>query len=158
MLKLSTTALFSSAFFAENQLDTRPSAFLDTKQLTTTFLSTCAGILDTVAPLKRMRPILKSEPWLNETTRAARRECRRAERRWKKDKLHVSFEILKESWKKYQRTVKAEKTVYFSDIISQNLNKPRALFKTVDSILNAPQSTCLGASSQVCENFLLFYL
>ena len=96
----STTAQFSSVFFAENQLDTRPSALLDTEQLTSTFLSTCASTLDTVAPLKIMHPRPKSEPWLNDTTRAARRECRRAECRWKKDKLHV-FMCLKESWRKY---------------------------------------------------------
>ena len=51
MLKPSTSAQFSSAFFAENQLDTRPSALLDTEQLISTFLSTCASTLDTVAPL-----------------------------------------------------------------------------------------------------------
>ncbi len=88
-LKPSTAAQFSSAFFAKNQFNTRPSAFLDTEQLTSTFLSICADTLDIVAPLKIMRPRPKSEPWLNNTTRAARRECRRAERRWKKDKTRV---------------------------------------------------------------------
>lgn len=34
---------------------------------------------------------------LNGTTRAVRHECRRAECQWKKDRLQVSFDILKDS-------------------------------------------------------------
>lgn len=63
--------------------------------LTSSFLSTCAGSLDTVAPLKVRCPRPKTEPWLKDTTRAARRVCRRAGRRWKKDKLHICQQILK---------------------------------------------------------------
>ena len=40
---------------------------------------------------------------------------------------------------------------YFSDIISSNLNKPRVLFKTIDALLNSPLSTCIEASTEVCE-------
>lgn len=55
--------------------------------------------LDIVAPFKIMHPkILKTEPWLNDITQAVRCECRRAERQWKKDKLQVSLDILKETW------------------------------------------------------------
>lgn len=63
--------------------------------LTSSFLSTCAGSLDTVVPLKVRCPRPKTEPWLKDTTRAARRVCRRAGRRWKKDKLHICQQILK---------------------------------------------------------------
>lgn len=79
-LKRSTAAQFSSVFVNLAQSDTRSSAYLDTENLTSSFLSTCAGILDTVAPCKVMCPRPKSEPWLNDTTHAARQECRRAER------------------------------------------------------------------------------
>lgn len=57
------------------------------------FVSTCQNILDTVAPLKVRQPKSKSESWLNDSTRAARRQCRTAEWKWKKDKLHVSYDI-----------------------------------------------------------------
>lgn len=73
----------------------------------------------------------RSEPWFNDVTRAARRECRRAEHKWKKDKLHVSCDLMRDSWRRYQKFVKEEKTKHFSDIIS---SQPRVLFKTVDSI------------------------
>lgn len=158
VLKPSTAAQFSSAFINVAQPDTWSSIHLDTEQVTSSFLSTCASILDFVAPLKAMRPKSKSDPWLNDIIRAARHECRRAERRWRKDKLHVSYEILKQSWRKYQRTVKTKKTWHFSDIIFQNFNKPCVLFKTIDLLLNCPQSTCLQASSEVCENFLCYFI
>ncbi len=87
------------------ETDSDFSACFYTKELNSKFLSTCLNILDTVAPLKARRPQPKSEPWLNDSTRAARQERRRAERKWKKDKLHVSYEILKVSWSKYKETV-----------------------------------------------------
>ena len=140
------------------QSDTMSSDSLDTEQLTSAFLSTCTGALDIVAPLKLMRPRAKSEPWLNDVTRAAMRECRQAERRWKKDKLHVAHDILKESWRKYQSIVKAEKISYLSDIISSNLNKPCVLFKTIDAMFNSPLSTCIEASTEVCQKCLCYFI
>ncbi len=105
-----------------------------------------------------MRPKPKSEPWLNDVTPAARRERRRTEHKWKKDKLHVSYDLMRDSWKRYQKIVKEEKTKHFSDIISSHFNKPRIIFKTIDSILNVTQSTCLEASSEVCEKFLAYFV
>lgn len=84
-----------------------------------------------------------------------RHECRRAERKWKKDKLQVSFQMLKESWHSYQRTVEAAKTKYFSDIIASNCHNPHVLFENVNSVLNAPQSPCLENSTEVCESFCM---
>lgn len=81
-----------------------------------------------------------------------RAQCRRAERKWKKDRLHVSFQMLRDCWRHYQTNVKDLK------IILSNCNKPRVLFKTIDSVLNAPQTVCIDASPAVCENFLHFFL
>lgn len=66
------------------------------------FHSTCQTVLDIVAPLKSRQAKTKSEPWLNDMTHAARRECRRAERKWKKDKLQVSLQMLTDCWLHYQ--------------------------------------------------------
>ncbi len=80
ILKPFTPAQFSSAF-NNSALSDMNSVCLSTEQLTLLFLSTCTGILDSIAPLKAVSPKPQSEPWLK-TTRAARRECRRAEHRW----------------------------------------------------------------------------
>ncbi len=111
-----------------------------------------------MAPIKTVQPKAKSEPWFNEETRAARRECRKAERKWKKDELHVSFLFLKDCWQGYQNTVKESKRKYLSNLIDSNRFNPRVLFKTIDNVLNAPQPVSLEASPEMCNSFLHFFI
>lgn len=84
----------------------------NTDELSAWFHDTCQTVLNTVAPLKARQPKTKSEPWLNDETREVRRDCRRAERKWKKDNLQVSFQILKDCWELYQSTLKEAKWKY----------------------------------------------
>ncbi|KAL6459500.1 hypothetical protein MHYP_G00329720 [Metynnis hypsauchen] len=151
-----TAGLFSAAF---DQLCPPPdSASVDTEKLSSWFYSSCRNILDSVAPLRSIQPKVKPEPWFNDRARAAKRECRKAERRWKKDKLQVSFQILKDSWRSYQNTIKETKREHLSNIIMENRHNPRVLFKTIDSVLKAPQPICLEASPEMCNNFLHFFI
>lgn len=46
---------------------------------------------------------------------------------------------------------------YFSDLISNNVCKPRVLFKTISSVFNPNPSTSLEMTSATCEKFLLFF-
>lgn len=87
-------------------------------------------------PLLIKRPNVFSEPWINDPIRALRRSCRRAERRWKKDKLHVSFRIPWDCLLEYQKVVKAAKTAYISHLVSNNIAKPKVLFNVLDSLVN----------------------
>ncbi|XP_039904293.1 uncharacterized protein LOC120744180 [Simochromis diagramma] len=50
-----------------------------------TFFSTCSSIFNTVAPVKMKHPRSFSRCWLNDSTHALRRVCRRDEKRWKKE-------------------------------------------------------------------------
>lgn len=97
------------------------------------FNSTCSSILDTVAPPKTKRTKSLRQPWLNETTCALRRKCSHAERKWKKDKLEVSVEILYNCLSKYRKTVKTAKSAFLSGLIWTNFHKPRALFNIFNS-------------------------
>uniref|UniRef100_A0A669CPU2 Reverse transcriptase domain-containing protein n=1 Tax=Oreochromis niloticus TaxID=8128 RepID=A0A669CPU2_ORENI len=152
----STAAQFATAF---NQLSMPANRTpLDTENLSSWFQYSCLTILDSVAPLKTRKPKAKTDPWFNDVTRAVRRECRRAERRWKRDKLQVSLQILKDCWRLYQDTVKEAKRKYFSKIISSNSHNPRVLFKSIDSVLNAPQSGCLEASHKLSNDFMCFFI
>lgn len=130
----------------------------DTDELSSWFYNTCQTVLDSVAPLKTRQPKTKSEPWLNDETRAVRRECRKAERKWKKDNLQVSFQILRDSWRLYQSTVMDTKRKYFANIIVSSCHKPRVLFKSLETLLNAPQAPCFDASFEMCERFLNFFI
>ena len=79
-----------------------------------------------------------ASPWLNETTRAKRRVSRQAERRWKKDRLQVSLEMLRESQKAYHRAVKTERDNYFATLIANNTHNTRVLFRTINSVVHPP--------------------
>ncbi|CAJ1061240.1 RNA-directed DNA polymerase from mobile element jockey [Xyrichtys novacula] len=157
MFNSSSPALFSSTYVGLCEDDSAAPVCLDTEELVLRFHSTCLQTLDTIAPLKTRRTKPTPEPWLNDVTRAARRECRRAERRWKKDSLQVYLGILKDSLRNYQRIVKAEKNKYFSELIAFNCNNPRALFKTINTVLEAPKSLGFDASTEICEKFLHFF-
>lgn len=110
----STAVQFSAAF--KHAAETHSgSPWFNTEELTSLFHSTCQNILDTVAPYKILPSKPQSELWLNDTTRAVRRECRRVEHKRKKDKLQVSFDILMDSWWRYQKIVN-----YFKQLV-QNL-------------------------------------
>ena len=126
MINTSTAGQFSAVFNHKNCVTHEPMSNT-TEELCLWFHCTCKAAMDTVAPFKTRQPKTKSEPWLNATTRGARRECRRAERRWNKDKLQVSFQMLRQCWRLYQTTVKEAKRKHFSDIICLNCHKPRVL-------------------------------
>ncbi len=76
--------------------------------------------LNVTAPLKPYKPKSKSEPWLNSEIRLLRQACRKAEHKWKKDNLHISFQLFKESLLVYQSAVKSAKATYFSNLIMEN--------------------------------------
>ncbi len=79
------------------------------EELLSRFNSTCSNVLNAVAPFRTLQSKTRSEPWIDDSIRSLRQCCRRAERKWKKDRLHVSFEILKDTLIKYQKAVKKAK-------------------------------------------------
>ncbi|KAL7866039.1 hypothetical protein SRHO_G00112860 [Serrasalmus rhombeus] len=87
-----TAAQFSTAF---NLLRDNPDSIpVDTEELSSRFHSSCQTILDSVAPLKSRQLRVKPEPWFRvDRALAAKRECRRAERKWKKDKLQIRLSL-----------------------------------------------------------------
>jgi len=131
---------------------------LSAEEHLTLFNSTCINILDDIAPLKQKTVKPKSEPWLNDNIRTLRQTCRRAERRWKKDKLQVSYEILRDSLCTFQKAVKAARTNCFSEVISKNCHRPKILFHTINSVVNPSSDVLPKPSLTICNNFLHFFV
>lgn len=97
---------------------------LSAEELLSSFNSACTGILDTIAPLKVRRTKSKSEPWLNDSTRALQQVCRREERKWKNNKLQVSYDIFRGSLSKYQIIVKRVRANFFLILLKgKKINK-----------------------------------
>lgn len=90
-------------------------------------ICSCSDILDYVAPIKYRHPKLKSHPWLGDSTRFPRHACQKAERRWIKDHLSVSFKIFKNRLANLQTAAKKARAKYFSEIISKHSHRPKFL-------------------------------
>lgn len=97
-------------------------------------------------------PKTRQQPWLNQSTCVIRRDWRRAERQWKKDKLQVSYEIVKDCMLNYQREVKAAKAQYFSNLINRYSHNPN-VFSTINSVLNPLTHIYPEPTKEACDNF-----
>lgn len=93
---------------------------LSTEELVSLFNSTFSDTLDSVAPVRtKIRKPLASL-WLNNSNiRKIKRECGGAEQWWKRDKLQISFQILKDLLDKCQLAVKNARAQYFSNLIDK---------------------------------------
>lgn len=145
-----TASKFNDAYLASPFVCSPP---LSALRNSSNFKSTCSDILNSVGPLKARKPKTKTQPWLNTVTRSFRQGCRKAERKWKKDRLQVSYEIPRNCLRAYQQAVKAARASYFADIISRHSHSPKVLFETINSVLN-PTPT---ASTSVTPDVFLSY-
>ncbi len=152
-----TASQFSSVF-KDSLLYNLDDCDLSVEEFTVLFDCICTEILDSVAPLRKKHPKVVSEPWLNDTTRSLRRACRVAERKWKKDKLKISFIMMQDALYKYQRAVKSAKTNFFSDVVASNRQRPQVLFSVFNSLVNPRDSDCIVPSLILCENFLKYFV
>ncbi len=110
---------------------------LDADEHLSNFKSTSASILNSILPLKLRNH--KSEPvfWYNETINVlSDKLVDEPERKWKMDKLQVSYEIMRSSLTTSQRADKAAKCNTY--LIAKKLHKSHVRFSTIDSALNPP--------------------
>uniref|UniRef100_A0A3B3D471 Reverse transcriptase domain-containing protein n=1 Tax=Oryzias melastigma TaxID=30732 RepID=A0A3B3D471_ORYME len=83
-----------------------------------------------------------------------KRQCRAAERLWRKHKLEINYQLYQNQLKLYNRTVKQTRNSYFANIISENKNNPRVLFNTIESLINPDvNKNPIPASASLCEDF-----
>jgi len=122
------------------------------------FYTDCNNILDSIAPFKLKQPKIKSYYWLDDNARSLRQVCRKAERRWKHDRLTVSLEIFKECLVKFQSAAKSARSKYFSDLISAHCHRPKILFSTINSVINPISQYSRELSAGLCDNFLTFFV
>ena len=131
----------------------------DTNYFLNSFNQLCSSTLDVIAPVKpRSNLKIRKQPWLNESCRACKRNCRKAERQWKKSGLQVHFLAMKEHLLSYNCMVKNARTCYFSNLISANKHNPRFLFKTVNQLINPVPPGAPAESDADFEKFLLHFV
>ena len=100
------------------------------------------AILDKHAPKKtKTINVDRNAPWYNEVIRTAKRERRKLERRWRKNKSNENRDAYAEQRKQVSNMVRIQKTEYFSNLVLENSTNPRGLFKILDSLLHRKKQT-----------------
>ena len=86
--------------------------------LLSSYTSSILNALDTIAPVKvRMVKSRQRAPWRKEeSVRAQKRECRRAERKWRKSKLQIHYEVYKEKLCLFNQTLRRTRESFYSEI------------------------------------------
>ncbi len=126
--------------------------------LVNSFNNLCLSTLDSVAPVKiRTKPTSTVFLWFNDNTRSLKSEVRKAECKWKTNKLKVHYEYLKTLMKNYNVAVKDARATYFSNLISQNAHRSKISFGTLERIVGPPTNINSHASSDLCEQFKTFF-
>lgn len=154
----STASTFVNMFNAALPPQTSADLQSGTDDLFAHFDSLCTDILNSIAPLKAKKFKSKPPPWLNDSTQALRQAARQAERKWKKNKLQVSYDIFRKSLKSYEKAVKEAKNNYLSHLITSNADKPQVLFQTINKILHPVALTpTFPATVESCELLKNFF-
>ncbi len=119
------------------------------------FNSKLKSSLDSVAPL--LTKTIKTKPtppWRNDEIKKLKRNCRSAERKWRKTKLTVHYGILREQLKIYNNAVKQARIFHFARLITDHKNNPKILFSTINLLINADfNKSSRVPTDALCEDF-----
>ena len=125
----STCAVFTQSFTSSPIL---PSSSVD--DLVHSFTSKVTTIIDSIAPVRtKILTGKKKASWRNTTlVKKQKRKCRQAERKWRKTKLQVHYEIYKNSLHKYTLPCKSIHNPIQSDwtgtILQRRMGKNVSLY------------------------------
>ena len=117
-------------------------------------------IMDDIAPVKTKLITGKTKaPWRNaETVKSLKRTCRKSERKWRKTKLQIDYNLYKDILSKYNNEIKQARQQYFSKIIAEKPNNSKFLFNTIDKLINPPRPIPTELqSAEKCNEFASFF-
>ena len=86
------------------------------------------------AKLKKIKP-KQIPPWRTGDVIHIK-NCRKAELKWRKTKLHVHYDVHKEHLTILNREIRKARQPNFSKLILKNRNNPTVLFSTIHSLIN----------------------
>uniref|UniRef100_A0A669B7W6 Reverse transcriptase domain-containing protein n=1 Tax=Oreochromis niloticus TaxID=8128 RepID=A0A669B7W6_ORENI len=124
--------------------------------LTVNLNNTLLELLDSVAPVKKLKCQKKNPmPWLNEELLNLRRNCRKAERHWRSSRLEVFLRAWKDSLTSFQSAMSTAKANYFSNLIMSHKHNSKLLFNTVSQLTESKSTLC--CSNLMAHDFLVFF-
>jgi exonuclease III len=104
----------------------------------------CTSILDKHAPIQEKSiTIRKATPWNNTDIKAAKTAKRRAEKKWRKTRSEIDFQVFKDKRNQYNATLNNLRNKYFAEKVQKCKGNSKALFKIVNAALNRKQESPL---------------
>ena len=149
-----TSAQFMAAMTTSRSVSESVAELLDD------FNKKILNAMDAVAPVKTKIMLNRQKtPWRNTTrVKTLKAECRKVERKWRKNKLQIHYDIYKQSLSNFNNELLKARQQHFSDIISKNINNTRTLFAMVDKLTTAPKQTAPEhLSTEKCNEFACFF-
>ncbi len=124
------------------------------------FNSKVKNVIDDIAPIKVSKKTGRQKSvWRKSTAvQNMKRQCRKAERMWRKTKLEIHYSIYKDSLHAFNVELATARQTFFSNLINSNLNNTRTLFATVERLTNPPsQIPSEMLSDSKCNEFASFF-
>ena len=104
--------------------------------LVSCYNSTLASALDRYAPLiTKTIPARPLVPWFNDDIKEARRQRRRAKRRWRRIGLEVDFLAYKAINNNTNNPMNEARKFFFKDFVKENSTDQRKLFLATERLL-----------------------
>ena len=123
---------------------------VDLDDLVHAYDDTLASLTERYAPLSTRtftnRPHM---PWFNDDIKAAIRERRRAEHKWKRSGVHEDFVAFKRAKNYALLALNQARLCYLSDFIMDNSDNQAKLFRATKSLLSQPRSCTVPPGSDV---------
>ncbi len=124
------------------------------------FNSKVKNVIDDIAPIKVSKKNGRQKSFWRKSTAVQnmKRQCRKAERMWRKTKLEIHYSIYKDSLHAFNLELATARQTFFSNLINSNLNNTRTLFATVERLTNPPsQIPSEMLSDSKCNEFASFF-
>ena len=106
--------------------------------------STITELIDKHAPLiTRVITIRQKTPWFSEGLSEAKRQLRRAERRWRQSRLTVHRDMFTSLRDTYRHELITTKSAYFCDKIQESTRNMKSMYRVANDLMGRKQSRTL---------------
>lgn len=120
-----------------------------------------SSLLDRHAPLVKKKIAMRpSCPWYTSKISIARRECRRAERVWRRRRLEIDKQIMVSSRSSLSKLIFDAKTAYLRGMVEEGRLNRRSLFQVLDRNVfkgGAMRLPTHQSRKQLASSFSLFF-
>jgi exonuclease III len=117
------------------------------EDLVDAYNSVMSTIIEKHAPLQMKTITFRpNTPWYTDELRKEKQKKRKSERRWRKTKLTVDYDVYKEHCKETNKLLLAAKREHYSNKISECGSQQKPLFKIVKKLMGSKEGDVLPSS------------